>query len=163
MSTKDIFSRNRNQFDIHKCIIYSDGIYTEIYAIANSIFLNIVNANLTCCGNWQLIGNNTLCRQICFSELSVFNKHITQRLLHSFYSDRTRSSGLHIERGHRIMKCFTVVWHNSTRLNIRLSTNAGFYNTSIKANTFIVDKETVCSATAGKAAVLIYGNKVMGA
>ena len=61
------------------------------------------------------------------------------------------------------MERLIIVWHDSTCGNIRLFTNAGFYNTGIKADTFVVHKETVSSATAGHAAVLIDRNEVIGA
>ena len=163
MSAKDIFPVNRNQFDIYQCIICSDGLYTEIFAVVNTVFLDIIDADLASLCNGQLVCNYTLSRHIGFSKLSVSDKHIAQCLLDGFYGEGTSGNGLHIERGHRIVKCFTVVRHDGTGFDIRLGTNAGFHNTGIEADTFVVDEESVCSAAAGQTAILIYGDKVISA
>ena len=163
MSTKDILSGNRNQFDIRQCIINSNGFYTEIFAVIDTIFLDIIDADLTSLGNGQFVCNYTLSRKICFSKLSISDKHIVQSLLYCFYSERTRCNGLHIERRHCIVECLAVVRYDGTRFDIRLSANAGFHNTSVETDTFIVDEEAVCSTATGEASVLIDSNKVIGA
>ena len=159
--TKGLISADRNQFDIYQCIICSDGINTEASA-ANTIFLNIIDTDLTGLGNGQLIGNDTLGGQIGFNELSIFDKYVEQCLLYGFLGKRTGGNGLYVERRQCIVEGFIIVRYDGTRGNIRLFTNAGFYNTGIKADTFVVHKETVSSATAGHAAVLIDRNEVIG-
>ena len=61
------------------------------------------------------------------------------------------------------MEEFTIIRHDSTGLDIRLLANTGFNNTRIKTNALVVYKVAVGSAAAGEAAILVDGNKVVGA
>ena len=61
------------------------------------------------------------------------------------------------------MEGFAIFRNDSAALDIRLGTDAGLRNAGIKADSLVVDEVTVGSAAAGHAAILVDGNKVVGA
>ena len=114
-------------------------------------------------GNRQLIGNNAVGGHIGFGNFSIPNKYVVQRLLHGFHSKGTGGDRLYVERGYGVMEGFAIFRNDSAALDIRLGTDAGLRNAGIKADSLVVDEVTVGSAAAGHAAILVDGNKVVGA